>query len=299
MFARPMDYNTLCYELNVLKSKYSFINISSIGKSFCQREIFCIKIGTGEKEIIYVGAHHGLEWGTSQILMQFVEDYCDAYEKSTYLYDYKAKLAFAKCTLYIIPMLNPDGVELNINGISKAEALHDRIVSTNGDSEDFSAWQANARGVDLNHNYDAGWAEGKLLEKQYGIYFEGPTRYGGEYPESESETSAICSLTRTINPDIVIALHSQGREIYYDYKGHVPKWGRELASIFGRMTGYKLSVPEEIASFGGYKDWFIDEFDKPGFTIEVGKGTNPLTEEQVKQAYDEMKEILIFTPLFV
>lgn len=299
MFSKPMDYTRLCFEINDLKNKYEFINITSIGKSFCKRDIFCIKLGTGNKEIIYVGAHHGLEWGTSQILMQFIKDYCEAYSNNRNLFGYKARQAFSKSTLYIIPMLNPDGVDLNINGILKSETLHDRIVSTNGDSEDFSAWQANARGVDLNHNYDAGWAEGKILERQYGIFFEGPTRYGGEYPESECETTALCSLTRSVNPDIVVALHSQGREIYYDYKGHVPKWGKELATIYGRMTGYKLSAPDDIASFGGYKDWFIDEFDKPGFTLEVGKGVNPLTENQVREAYNEIKELLIFTPLFV
>ena len=299
MFSKPMDYKRLCQEISTLKNKYDFLDISSIGKSFCKRDVFCIKIGSGDKEIIYVGAHHGLEWGTSQILMQFLNNYCEAYSLNREIFGYKSRLAFSRCSIYIVPMLNPDGVDLNINGIKKSEPLHDRIVSSNGDSEEFNTWQANARGVDLNHNYDAGWTEGKLLEKQYGIFFEGPTRYGGEYPESESETSAMCNLTRAINPEVVLALHSQGREIYYDYKGHVPKWGKELATIYSRMTGYKLAVPDDIASVGGYKDWFIKEFDKPGFTIEVGKGTNPLTEEQIRLAYDEIKEMLIFTPLFV
>jgi g-D-glutamyl-meso-diaminopimelate peptidase len=72
-------------------------------------------------------------------------------------------------TLSVIPMLNPDGVEYQIHGVEENNPLRERLLEMNDGSEDFSAWQANARGVDLNHNYDAGFAEYKQLEKEQNI----------------------------------------------------------------------------------------------------------------------------------
>jgi g-D-glutamyl-meso-diaminopimelate peptidase len=77
-------------------------------------------------------------------------------------------------------MLNPDGVDLQIKGIEAGGILSERLLKMNG-REDFSHWQANARGVDLNHNYDAGFHEYKKLEKENDIC-AGATRYSGEYP---------------------------------------------------------------------------------------------------------------------
>ncbi len=299
MFNIKPDYEQVSGILSDFKSKYDFIEIFPIGKSFMQREIYCAKIGAGPKKIIYVGGHHALEWGCIQILLQFFSDYCSAFSQKKTLYGYKSTLAYNNCTLYIVFCLNPDGTELHLNGISPDNPLYHRILSMNNNSECFDCWQANARGVDLNHNYNAQWSKGKLLEQKNNIFFGCATRYGGEFPESESESASLCALTREKKPDCVIAFHSQGEEIYYDFNGYVPKNAYELAKIIKKMTGYELSTPEPLASFGGYKDWFIEEFDKPGFTIECGLGKNPLTAQQAKDAFSRLKEMMIFLPIFI
>jgi g-D-glutamyl-meso-diaminopimelate peptidase len=192
-------------------------------------------------------------------------------------------------------MLNPDGVNLVINGLESDNPVSSRLISMNDGSADFSRWQANARGVDLNHNYDADFDLLRELEIKSGITEPCATRYGGEYPESEPETSALASFIRS-EPDIAVltALHTQGEEIYWRYKNIVPPRAKMLAHLIERITGYKLDYPNEaIASYGGCKDWFISEFNKPGFTIECGKGINPLPLTDFVQIYATLEEALV------
>jgi len=196
MFDIKPDYKNVKEILSDFEKQYDFIEIFPIGKSFMQRNIYCAKIGVGEKKLLYVGGHHALEWGCTQILLQFFNDYCRAVSQKKTVYGYKSTLAYNNCTLYIVFCLNVDGTELHLNGISLDNPMYQRIVSMNNGSENFENWQANARGVDLNHNYNAKWSKGKLLEQKNNIFFGCATRYGGEFPESEAESSALCALTR-------------------------------------------------------------------------------------------------------
>ena len=49
-----------------------------------------------------------------------------------------------------------------------------------------------------------------------------------------------------------------------------------MAEVLASSSGYRLSRQQGLASHGGMKDWFIREFSRPGFTVELGKGVNPL-----------------------
>ena len=197
-------------------------------------------------------------------------------------------------------MINPDGVDLVLNGLEPDNPVSSRLIGMNNGSSDFSRWQANARGVDLNHNYDADFELLRELEIKSGVTEPCATRYGGEYPESEPETSALASFIRS-RPGISVltALHTQGEEIYWRYadrnnKDIIPPKSRMLAQLVARITGYKLEYPgEPIASYGVCKDWFISEFNKPGFTLECGKGENPLPLSDFVSIYARLEEALI------
>lgn len=162
-----------------------------------------------------------------------------------------------------------------------------------GGEINFSAvWQANIRGVDLNHNYDALWEEGIAASPDAKLR-PGPTQYAGSYPESEPESHALAEFTRKIDPALVLAYHSQGREIYYDFNGKIPYGTYELGMEFARLSGYELRKPEGFAGFGGYKDWFIDKFNRPGFTIEMGRGKNPIGLDQLITVLDENTPVML------
>ena len=248
-----------------------------------------------------MGAHHGMEHITTSLLIKFTEDAlrCEKTgERIAGGFDVRHILAHR--SLYIVPMLNPDGVAIETAGVDGIGLLKERLVAMNGGNLNFSTWQANARGVDLNHNYDAGFAECRKLEHEHGIYSGGPTRYGGEYPESEPETAALCRLTRFLSPRLntAVALHTQGEEIYWDYLGNAPKDARLLAECFSAVSGYKVSVPYGIASYGGYKDWVIAELGIPAFTIECGYGKNPLPPSDFYKIYEKVLPILLTAAAF-
>ena len=131
---------------------------------------------------------------------------------------------------------------------------------------DFSSWQANARGIDLNHNFDAGFALCKKAEREAGILGPGPGKYGGTQPESEPETRAICRFIRTQPIRQLYAFHSQGEEIYYRYGENTPARSPLIAQALSLSSGYTLADPAGTASHGGLKDWFIEAFGRPGFT---------------------------------
>ncbi len=290
----PVSYTGLCEFLHMLPQRDS-ISVGSIGESILGREIPLVSLGMGEAASLFVGTHHAAESITTLLLLKFIEDILEkesAADPRLAGFDVRQILRHRK--LHIVPMLNPDGVEIRQEGEGAAGILAERVLRMNGD-HNFSLWQANARGVDLNHNYDAEFEKCKKAEEAQGIFSGGPTRYGGTYPESEPETAALVSLTEWLSPVLkaVIALHTQGEEIYYDFMGEAPKGARMLAECFARASGYAVAAPPKEASFGGYKDFVIAKYGIPAFTIECGKGKNPLPPSDFDGIYEKVLPILL------
>ena len=279
------DYNRLVTDIENLANNYSFIEHITIGESVMKRGIHCIKTGSGRRKILIAAAFHGLESITAALVMKFAGEYAARISDGNSFFEKSAAQLFTKNTIYILPMVNPDGVDIAANGINTFEPVHQRLVKSVGICDFKHTWQANARGVDLNHNYDALWSA--VLPAS------APSKYGGAQPESEPETKAVTTFTRRICPDILIAFHSQGGEIYYDFDGSCPDGALDLAEEMAEVSGYEVCRPTGTAAFGGCKDWFISEFNRPGFTIEVGHGQNPLPMSTLDGIYDENAKIIL------
>lgn len=290
----PYTYATLKLDLEGLSVRYPFITVGVSGKSVLGRNLYYVKLGSGKNTVFYNAAHHALEWITSPLLMEFIENFSNAYANNKSIKGYVAGDIWKESTIYLVPMVNPDGVDLVINGLKKTNPYYNDLIKWNKGSTDFSkTWEANNRGVDLNHNYDASWELSKQLEEQMGITGPGPTRYGGTAPESEPEAQAMVNFTKIHDFRLVIAYHSQGEVIYYKYGSVTPPESLKIAQLFSNVSGYKLDETTGISSYGGYKDWFIEDFGRPGFTIEVGKGKNPLPISQFPQIYSDNEELLL------
>lgn len=276
-----------------LVTKYNFLERGIIGKSACGRNIDFLKIGNGNSMVLWAGAFHGMEWLTSLLLLKFIDRICDDinYEKKILGLDPKLKLN--QRGLMVVPCVNPDGVEISLTG-SEAAGKYKEIVKS-ASKGDTSFWQANARGVDLNHNYSAGWNELRTLEQKNGITGPAATRYGGPSPESELETAAITKLCRENKFSHAIAFHSQGEEIYWKYGFATPEYSESLAIAFAFSSGYELSAPEGLAVGGGFKDWFITEMNKPAYTVEIGKGKNPLPISNLDSVYNKLENMLFIS----
>lgn len=269
--------------------RYDFVRRFSIGKSLCARGIEALHLGNTKNRVLYCGGFHGSEYLTVTALLKFVEECACALENDTAVGGHKIGNFLRIRGLTVVPCVNPDGVEIAINGSKSAGKFSELVESL---CDDTKHWQANARGVDINHNFNAGWCELKRRETAKNITSPAPTRFGGNCPESEPETRCLTSLCRRVDFERAVAFHSQGREIYCSFGEHTPVLSFRLASVFSQSSGYNIAFPEEIATGGGFKDWFIEYFRRPALTVEMGLGENPLPTEDFEKEYEILRNIL-------
>lgn len=295
----PLDHAMLMRYLRFFSDRYSFIDFGCLGLSVMGREIPVIRLGNrcADRQVLYVGTHHGMEWITSVLLLRFINEYCDALCGDRHMFSVNLGYVFRTRCIHIVPMLNPDGTELQIHGADPRSPIYERLISMNGGSDDFSRWQANARGVDPNHNYDDGFDEYKKIEAELGIE-PGATKYSGERPESEPETAALANYIRYCDKiGMVLTLHTQGEEIYASSRGNELPRSRHIARLISQMSGYEIAAPGGTASYGGLTDWMINTEKRLSFTLECGKGTNPLPLEDYYKIYSPVREVLFSAPV--
>lgn len=277
--------------INNIKEKYSFVKMGIIGKSVLNREIKFLKIGDSDKIILWLGAFHGMERLTTLVLLKFFDTICSYIQSSENPYGINFKKVFEERSLVVIPCVNPDGVEIALCGSNSAKEYKKAVDLISGGKTNY--WQANVRGVDLNHNYNAKWKQLHELEIKNGIIGSAMTRYGGKIYESEPETKSVVNFCRNTRVTYAVAFHSQGEEIYYDFDGKCPKNSEKIAKLFAVSAGYKLSKPNGLAVGGGFKDWFISEFNKPALTVEIGLGKNPLPFSDFEKIYNKIEKMLL------
>ena len=281
-----------------LKARYPFLDVGVAGKSVLGKNLYYFRLGNGTTEVFYNGSHHGIEWITTPLLMKFIENYSRAFATGSRIQGYDIRELFRNSSIYIIPMVNPDGVNIALDGPQPSNPYYNDLLRWNNTGLPFSqVWKANTRGVDLNRNYPASWQEAKSQEPSLGVFGPAPTRYGGPAPLSEPESQAVVNFTRQHNFKLVIAYHTQGRVIYWLYKGIRPPRALEIAQIFSSITGYTVAnVPYE-AAYAGYKDWFVEVYRRPGYTIEAGIGRNPVPISQFDTIYRENEEVMLLSSI--
>jgi g-D-glutamyl-meso-diaminopimelate peptidase len=291
-------YEIMEKNINGLKARYPFLEVGVAGKSVLGKNLYYLRLGRGPRKVFYNASHHALEWINSPVLMKFAESFLKAYVSGSFIRGYNVPEIWERSSIYIVPMVNPDGVNVVIEGISPENPYYDEILRWNDTGRPLSqVWNANIRGVDLNRNYPASWEEAKAQEPALGVTGPGPTRFGGPYPLSEPETQAMVNFTRQHDFRLTLAYHTQGRVIYWKYLNLAPPNALAIAQVFSRASGYTvLDTPYE-AAYAGYKDWFIEEYGRPGYTFETGIGRNPLPIAQFNTIYNENEEVLLLAPI--
>lgn len=292
---RKPDYEYLTYTVEMLNYVYPFLKLDTVGYSWAGRKIYSLSLGNPESCSIYTASTHASEWITTLVLLRFAENLCKTKREGGEIASIDINKILREKGAVFIPCLNPDGVEINLNGYGSAGVFADKIK---GLTEDFSHWNANARGVDLNHNFDAGWEQLQKMEKMAGIIGPSPRQFGGKIPESELETYALTKLCRENDFNTAFALHAQGEEIFYTYGDYTPPQSELMGKILASSSGYSLVTQTGLASHGGFKDWFIREFGRPAFTMELGKGKNPLPIDDLESIYEKVHEMLLLGLLF-
>lgn len=289
-------YNFMKSNLESLKKIYPFLQIGTIGRSVLNRPIPYVKIGRGKKQILYNSSIHANEWITASLTMKFIENFSKRYVKDEKIFGYKARSLFEQCSLYIIPMMNPDGVDLVTGYFKENDEVYNQAkkISQNYEEISFpSGWKANIKGVDLNLQFPANWEEARNIKYEEGFSTPAPRDYVGIAPISQPEAVALYNFTTNNKFNLTISFHSQGKVIYWRYLDYLPEGSYDIARELSRVSGYTLDNTPLRSSFAGYRDWFIQDFNKPGFTIEVGEGENPLLISQFNEIYSDIEGIFV------
>ena len=281
--------------LQQIAEKYPFTKLEEVGVTDFQRPIWMLTIGTGKRHVLFTAAHHANEWITALVLLKYAEDLADAIQKGGILFGQRAKEMADAVMIHIIPLVNPDGVDLVTGAMAPESAQYQlaRELAQKYPSIPFpEGWKANLLGVDLNLNYPAGWLQARVIKFAQGYTSPGPRDYVGRAPLDQMETRALAELTEKLDPDLVLAYHSQGKEIYWQFRDYDVPGAKELGEVMARVSGYALADTPYESSFAGYKDWFIQNFRRPGYTVEVGSGENPLPISQFPEIYRDNVPLL-------
>jgi len=230
--------------LSELSKKYSSITyLFSAGKSVKKRDLSVLKVGKGPKKIFINASHHPREYMGTILTLNQIQYILEAYASNQTIDGSKIKdLLDNKATFYFMPLVNPDGVQICVNGSP--------------------SYYFNANRVDLNHNYAADWF--KQITKTYST---------GTSAFSEPETQAIKALCENTKFDLTIAYHAAGDIIYWYYGQQGAAKTRDLAyaNMLKSTTGYSLvSSANYKSSTSGFKDWCVQKLKIPSFTLEIG-----------------------------
>lgn len=283
---RAYDYIVLLEDLEKILHAYPFVEKRTIGHSVLGLPVYELKIGNGPKKVHMNGSFHANEWITTSVLMNWLHEYLEAVVDGGSFEGHSAMDLYQQVSLSFVPMVNPDGVQLVLNGLPSNHAHYHSTLHMNNNSLDFDQWKANINGVDLNNQYPANWE----IEKERKIPKAPSSRdYPGDAPLTEPESIMMAKLVETENFDMVVAVHTQGEEIYWGYMNCEPEQAGIIVKEFSRQSGYKAI--RTIDSHAGFRDWFVLEKKKCGYTIELGTGVNPLPLSQFDDIYKKSRGI--------
>ena len=298
-------------DIQALQQRYgtSHMQVTSIGTSADGRKIYDIIVGNPNagKHILIQGAIHAREYANPLLMMKQIEDALAFYDTGAY-HGRKLSDLLNQVAVHFVPMANPDGVALSQFGLDAIKSLTLKQTIQAAYASDQAAgrttqefdrylerWKANARGVDLNHNFDALWTNtsSNWMMPSY-------SGYKGLTPVSEPESQALVNLMNSNYPwAAVLNYHSMGKVIYWDIEGNKERErSRQLAQLMSEATGgYQMLYS---GGGGGFKDWAqLREKPVPSITVETGKADCPMPMSEFDSVWAENRAGWALTAEFV
>ena len=262
------------------KSYQDVMELSVLTKTADSNNVYCIRLGNenAKKKILIQSTMHAREWLNSQLVMKMAERCCKYYYSGKYNGTAYNKL-FNKVCVYIVPMLNPDGVNISQYGLKRIKSSSLKKLVKRLGRGSYSRWKANARGVDLNRNFNAGFRKNSSRGTRRGR--EG---YSGPYALSERETKAIAKLIDETKPKAVINYHEAGRVIYYTRSS-------SLLNLVRQKTGYR-PIRESISGANGSLGDYLTKKGITWCTPETCSGTAPVGHSQFYYEWGRHRDMI-------
>lgn len=276
--------------LEGLRARYPRLAVESFGRSVQGQDLLRAAVGTGPITVGINASHHANEWITTPLVLRMLEAALDAEANDTSLAGFPMRALLMRARLVLTPMVNPDGVDLVAGWLEANDPAFQRAMGFAGSFPSIpfpSGWKANLNGVDLNLGYPAGWEIARAIKFAQGYTRPAPRDFVGTAPLTEPENRAMVLLTERERFDLTVSYHTQGAEIYWRFGERTPDGARAIADRFAAVSGYTVADPAEMSSYAGYKDWFIQTYLRPGYTIEAGRGQNPLPLTDLPALYRE------------
>lgn len=291
----PYSSQLVAWLVEGLHVRYPFIRYEQAGQSVLGKSLWVLRIGQGRKQVFYNASFHANEWINTPMLFRFLEEYGESLVSGRSLYGHSAGRLFAAYELFCMPLVNPDGVDLVNETLDDEEAFAaaEQIAANYPKIPFPNGWKANIEGIDLNLQFPARWERAREIKYAAGFISPAPRDYVGMFPLEAPESRAVYAYTINHNFLLILAYHTQGEVIYWKYLDYEPYRSREIAGYFGAVSGYAVEETPSQSGYAGYKDWFIQNYDRPGYTIETGTGVNPLPLNQFPQIYEDNIQILI------
>ena len=296
----PMTSQLLGETILALTERYPSLQSEILTETAFGRPMYTLSFGDGPRKVIYSAAHHANEWITTPVLLKFMEELAQAAQEDGEIFGVRARDIQENVTIHTVPMVDPDGVDLVTGALQPGDAEYEgaRLLASFYPQIPFpEGWKANLLGVDLNLNYPAGWLRAREIKFTQGFTRPGPRDYVGRAPLNQNETFALAQYTQDIDPALVLAYHTQGKVIYWQFDDIFVPGAQEFGERLAQVSGYTLDETPPESAYAGYKDWFIQEFRRPGYTVEVGMGENPLPISQFDELYRDNLGILVTAAL--
>lgn len=291
------SYGEMKTDLKQIEKKYSKkyegkIQVNIIGKSADKRNLYEVVLGDPEakKHLLVIANLHAREYMTTQLCMKQIEYYMKNYENK--INGSRVSRVLDKVAIHLVPSCNPDGTAISQFGFGaiRNSSLRSALRRMGGSSR---RWKANARGVDLNRNWN-------IAYRRSGS--PGGSGYHGKKAESEPETKALVKWVRKVQKQGkivgVISYHSTGSVIYGRCAGSASRYVKNqtyrMQKLARSMTGYSLMPTESISQANSCsREYFLYRKHIPCITLEVGHGSCPLGSGEFSSIWRKNRNLVI------
>lgn len=260
------DMDKLCETYSDILSK------KVIGKSAEGRDILALRMGeSGKPSLLLVGGVHAREDYSVMLTMKMLDYYCYYYRESKDFDGFKVRDIIDKVTIYFVPLVNPDGLNIVHKGI-QASSNYENLKEMKIWGEDHTYWKANSNGVDLNRNFDDGNWHANVPKP--GVDIPTSERFKGPEPNSEPETKALIKFCKDHDFSLMASYHCSGNCTFWADSGthHTFKGLDEkiMDELHKKYIYRKTKISADPKVYGcGFENWFRKIIKRPAFCVEL------------------------------